>query len=381
MKDIIYRTYKKGDDKQLADLFNKAFQMNGASFIRTSKSWNWRYVQSPSFEPQMIQIAEDINSKKIIGALYVNLVEHVNFNGKKLLKGEINDVSCLPEYTRRGIAKSLMIRAIDYMKLKDCDVSILSADFHGFPRKKIYLKYGFEDIDREHVFIWLPQVFQLMREFPLFWILFPIVIPFSYIPRLIYRVFMKKRSLTSSLSYEIVRNENHFQYMRALNQIMSKNYEGFYPYTKTKYFWARINVPTQKDQPTYVVIKKNGGIIGGAEFSCVNIHSFKFKFKFKLGIVHEIFLDKSAFESNEDIQNGYSYLIDKLLNAAFKRSVGVLILFISSFENDLYYALRKINLIKFKGASIMIKRLKDKVQIGKLAKPLYIPTHISFSLP
>ena len=51
MRNIIYRAYKKGDEKQLADLFNKSFQMNGASFIRTSKSWNWRYLQSPSFEP------------------------------------------------------------------------------------------------------------------------------------------------------------------------------------------------------------------------------------------------------------------------------------------------------------------------------------------
>jgi GNAT superfamily N-acetyltransferase len=381
MENIIYRTYKKGDERQLADLFNKSFQMNGASFIRTSKSWNWRYAQSPSFEPEMIQIAEEGNIKKIIGAVYVNLVEHVNFKGEKFLKGEINDVSCLPEYTRKGIAKNLMIKAIDYMKRKDCDLSMLTADFHGFPRKKIYLKCGFEDLDRELVFVWFPRIFQLMNEFPLFWMLYPIVIPFSYIPKLIYRVFMKKRPHISSLSYEIVRNEKHFQYMRALNRIMSKYYEGFYPYSETKYSWARINVPTKKDQPTYVIVRKNGVIIGGAEFSCTNIHSFKFKFKFKIGIVHEIFLDKSAFNSIIDIQNGYSYLIDKLLIAAFRRSVGVLILFISSFENDLYYALRRTNLINFKGASIMIKKLKSEIQIGKLAKPLYIPTHISFSLP
>ena len=381
MKNIIYRTYNKGDETQLADLFNKSFQMNGASFIRTPKSWNWRYVQSPLFESEMIQIAEDINLKKLVGAICVNLVEEINFEGKKLLKGEINDVSCLPEYTRKGIAKNLMNRAISYMKSKGCDISMLSADFHGFPRKKIYLKYGFEDIDRELVFIWFPKVFQLMKDFPLFWMLFPIVIPFSYIPRLIYRVCLKKSALNSKLSFEIVRNGKHFQYMRALNRIMGKYYEGFYPYSETKYSWARINVPTKKDQPTYVIVKKNDVIIGGAEFSCTNIHSFRFKFKFKIGIVHEIFLDKSAFYSNVAIQNGYSYLIDKLLIAASRRSVGVLIFFISSFENDLHYALRRMSLVNFKGASIMIKRLKKKIQIGKLAKPLYIPTHVSFSLP
>ena len=381
MRNIIYRAYKKGDEKQLADLFNKSFQMNGASFIRTSKSWNWRYLQSPSFEPEMVQIAEDISLNLIVGVIYINLVEYVNFKGQKYLKGEINDVSCLPDYTKRGIAKNLMSRAIDYMKRKNCDVSMLSADFHGFPKKKIYLKHGFEDIDREMVFVWFPKVLQLMKEFPLFWIVFPIVIPFSYIPRLIYRVFIKRNPHITSLSHEIVRNEKHFQYMRALNQIMNKNYEGFYPYSETKYSWARINVPTKKDQPTYVIVKKDGVIIGGAEFSCTNIRSFRFKFRFKIGIVHEIFLDKSAFYSNLEVQNGYSYLIDKLLIAASRRSVGVLIFFISSFENDLYYALRRMNLVNFKGASIMIKKLKKNFQIGKLAKPLYIPTHVSFSLP
>jgi GNAT superfamily N-acetyltransferase len=381
MKNIIYRTYKKGDEKQLADLFNKAFQRNGASFIRTSKSWNWRYVQSPEFEPEMIQIAEDVDLKKIVGAICVNLVEYINFQGEKRLKGEVNDVSCLYEYTRKGITKNLMNKAISYMKGKDCDISMLTADFHGFPRKKIYLKYGFEDMDRELVFVWFPKILQLMNDFPLFWIFFPIIIPFSFIPRLIYRLFIKKSALSSNLSYEIVRNKKHFRYMRALNQIMSKQYEGFYPYTKEKYSWARINVPTKNDQPTYVTVKKNGLIIGGAEFSCIEIYSFRFKFKFKLGIVHEIFLDKNSFYSNIDVQNAYCYLIDKLLNAASKRTVGVLILFTSSFENNLYYALRKMNLINFKGASIMIKKLKKNIAIGRLAKPLYVPTHVSFSLP
>jgi hypothetical protein len=42
MVNIIYRHYKKGDDRQIADLFNRAFQMNGVGIVRTSEEWNWR---------------------------------------------------------------------------------------------------------------------------------------------------------------------------------------------------------------------------------------------------------------------------------------------------------------------------------------------------
>ena len=56
MVNIIYRHYKKGDDGQLADLFNRAFQMNGVGIVRTSEEWNWRYVKSPNFE----QIIRDL---------------------------------------------------------------------------------------------------------------------------------------------------------------------------------------------------------------------------------------------------------------------------------------------------------------------------------
>ena len=67
MVNIIYRHYQKGDDEQLADLFNRAFQMNGFGFVRTPKNWKWRYFNSPGFEAEMIQIAEDIESNKIVG--------------------------------------------------------------------------------------------------------------------------------------------------------------------------------------------------------------------------------------------------------------------------------------------------------------------------
>ena len=139
MVNITYRHYKPGDEQDLADLFNISFQQRGGG-VRTPKSWIWRYAQSPGFKAEMCQIAEDTDCNKIVGAVYANLIEKIPLDGKNYLIGDINDVSCHPDYTKRGIASNLMKRAIEYMEKEDCVFSILTASMNGFPRKKIYKK-------------------------------------------------------------------------------------------------------------------------------------------------------------------------------------------------------------------------------------------------
>ena len=104
MTTIIFRNYRKGDEQGLAEIFNIAFHQGGGGFVRTPKSWLWRYVQSPGFEPEMCQIAEDVEKNKIIGAVYANLIETIQLNSENYLVGDINDVSCHPDYAKRGVA-------------------------------------------------------------------------------------------------------------------------------------------------------------------------------------------------------------------------------------------------------------------------------------
>ena len=144
MVNIIYRNYQNGDEEQLADLYNKAFQMNGPGYLRTKENLNWRYIQYPGFESGMIQIAEDIDNNKIVGAVYVNPVEKVRLNGEICLIGSINDVSCHPRYIRKGIASNLMKMAMEYMKKTECMFDIIIADISDpieeGPALKIYTK-------------------------------------------------------------------------------------------------------------------------------------------------------------------------------------------------------------------------------------------------
>ena len=85
MVNIIYRHYKPGDEEGLAKLFNKAFPMDLGGYVRTPKNWLWRYVQSPNFEPEMCQIAEDSDTNLIVGVIYVNLVEDIIIGGDTYL--------------------------------------------------------------------------------------------------------------------------------------------------------------------------------------------------------------------------------------------------------------------------------------------------------
>ena len=381
MGSIVFRHYHDGDDNQLADLYNRSFQTNGAGLVRTPKNWNWRYVQSPNFEPEMIQIAEDIEKNKIVGSVHVSLVERVIIDDQILLNGEINDVVCHPEYMRQGIAKRLLENAIKYMTKKKCDISMLTADYSGFPRKKLYLREGYKDYDREKMFIQFPNVLNLIHDFYGFAFLAPAFLILSYIPRLLYRLIIKSQPFFDDVSYEIVRNKRHFKYMGALNRIISSQYVGFHPYTRKKYMWARINVPSKRHEPTYIMMKKNNEIIGGAAFNTANIYGFNYGLKFKVGIIHEIFLDKKKFADERNLHYGYTYLLDKLLKGATRRFAGGIIVFASSLDKSLHRALKAVKFLGFKGASVMIKSLKKDLKIKTLTKPLYIPTHVSLSIP
>lgn len=381
MVNIIYRHYIEGDDEQLADLFMKSFQMNGAGFARTAKTWNWRYAQSPGFEPEQCQLAEDTDNNLLVGAIYVNLVETIPLNGKPYITGDINDVSCHPDYTGQGIAKKLMDMSVDYMEKKNCDISMLTADYNGFPRKKIYLKYGYEDVDRNYIFFYVTNPLKLFRDLPAIGVVLPVLLFGSYVPRFLSRIRIRFNPFFKNFSCEIAINRNHYEYMEAANRIMPKNYTGWPGYTKESFKWAHINVPAERYKPTYTLLQNNNKVIGGALLTYSNIYAFKYGIKIRVGVLHEIFLDKSEFDTRRNLHLGYTYLIDKIVKAAHKRKIGGIFVQTSGIKNELYRGFRGMNFFNFRGASVMIKTMKKNIQIPKFKKPLFVPTYVNKGIP
>jgi len=381
MANIIYRHYKPGDEKMLAELFNIAFQQNGAGTVRTPKNWIWRYPQSPGFEPEMCQIAEDVNNNQIVGAVYANLIEEMPFGTKKYLVGDINDVTCHPDYTRRGIATKLLELSIAYMKKKGCKFSILSTGIKGNARKYIYKKMGFIDLVTENTFLQFPNIFQFIKNLYGFSLFILALFIFSYLPRFLNRIKIKLNNFFKNITYEIVFNKDHFVYMKAANKLIPKCYDGYPGYNKTKFIWSRIKVPSKRNKPTYILMKKEQNIIGGAVITHQNVYAFNLGIKIKMGIIHEIFLDRDKFMNRVDLNLGHVYLIDKILKAATRRFIGLLIYRSPLRDYNFNRAFRSMNFIRLKEEVIMVKELIPNLKFPQFKKPLFIPTYVSIGYP
>ena len=381
MENIVFRHYREGDDKQLAKLFNMAFNRGGIGPVRTLKGWVWRYIQSPGFEPEMCQVAEDIEKNLIVGAVYANLIEFISLNNKNYLVGDINDVSCHPEYSKRGIATKLMKMAIEYMKAKGCDFSILSTGYNGFPRNKIYKKLNYIDIERESSYMQIPNVYRLIKDIYGIIFLLPVFFILSYLPRFIQKIKMKLNPFYQDFSFEISYNRKPFEYMRLMNRILSKYYNGYRGYNKEKFIWERINVPAKDFKPTCIVIKKHKKIIGGAAITHRYLYSFKYKIKIRIGYIHEIFLEKNNFKNKQELHSGYIYLIDKILKAATYRFISVLLYNSASRDHDLHLGLKAFHFLKVRDDVLMMKVLKKHLKIPHFKKPFFIPTYVSLGVP
>jgi len=169
--------------------------------------------------------------------------------------------------------------------------------------------------------------------------------------------------------------------MNAANKIIKKFYTGFAPYDKNKFTWARINVPAERLKPTYIIVRKKEEIIGGAVITHRNLHSFKYGLKIRIGIVHEVFLDKSQFKNKRDLHFGYIFLIDKILKAAARRNIGVLVNNSCYSDIGLNKALKSMAFLKFGSGTIMMNKLNEEIKSLKPKKPIHLPTYVSFGTP
>ncbi len=382
MTNIIFRHYQEGDDRQLVDLFMRAFLRNGKSFLRSTKIEKWRYSKSPKFEPEMVQIAEDVEKDKIVGSVFVNLVENLNINGKAYLIGDINDVASHPDYIQRGIATKLMKMAIEYMKQKNCDLSILTADREGIARKKLYLRLGYRDLTYSNLYLALPHPFQLIKDLPIVILLFPAILYFAIVPRLMLKLKILFSSFFKDFSYNIIFNKKHLTYMNKVNTILPKYYIGFSKYDKEKLEWARVNVPSKREIPTYILVKKGNKTIGGACFTYERILMPKSNIKFRMCIIHEIFIEKELFPNAKLLGLGFQYLFEKILRAAIQRKLGIVLYYGDSNDNNLRNSIRKLCFLIIKGSVLMVKIINPQLSLAKIKKkPIFIPTYISVGFP
>lgn len=141
--EIEVRTYKKGDEVRLAEIYSECF---GPATPREVKKWHRR--------------AKVLPEHVFIGEVEGKLVSSVTLEFKKLHLGEdvyvktggIAGVCTDSDCRRRGVATNLMKQALNYTKQSGISTSALFTDL-DIPAHRIYSRFGFIDVATFQSFI------------------------------------------------------------------------------------------------------------------------------------------------------------------------------------------------------------------------------------
>jgi ribosomal protein S18 acetylase RimI-like enzyme len=381
-KGIIYRNFKPGDEFGLANTFNFGFQQNGAFQAKTAHNFHWRYIDFPGYEPRQINVAEDEDTGEIVGCV-MGAPQDYLFGGKSFTFGLINDVTTVPGYGGRGIAKNLMKMALNYFQDKNMDFSSLSADPHGFPRAKIYCPLGYEDNCNTNTLVHFTSYKMLARRMP-------IMIPFlpalsvlwipAFIPYLKYRSSFRKTPFkisepkeiiagvdseadqndgsvnsdidkkiqdyldslsTGRYTVEILHYKGTEEFRVRMNEICSNQFEGYHPYSREEWIWSRKG-SSRMYKSSHIAIRdsKTDKIIAGSIITSHNEYINMIGAKMRTGTFKNLFLDephitaelgiKTAKVSNDSALNSRTEVIGKSIGEMYK------ILFLGTIKASLY---------------------------------------------
>lgn len=394
---IIFRNYKPGDDQGLAEVFNYGFQQNGFGDLRTAKSFHWRYIDNPSFEPENINIAEDKNTGKIVGSI-MGTVEPYYIHGKKYLFGSINDVCTFPGYNGRGIAKNLLKMAINYFYKKNTEFSSLSADPNGFPRSRIYIPAGYVDMHKLYAIIHITNYKTIMKSIPGMAMFLPALSLYKISPYLtnfkyrnsIKRLNYRPKNKINSMKYsvEILHGTATEEYRKAFNEVGMRQYDCFRPFTKDEWVWMRKKAISKRTKPTQTVIRdaKTDQIIGGTILGTNVMQGVKMGLKVRLGAIKDVFVDEKfiseSFNPNKDaslrknvleeIKEVYKLLFSSTITASEERENFVTLFMTGNdFINGCWGAVHS-GFIMVPGGTHMVRQMRTDLPYPKLTKPFYL---------
>jgi len=370
--DITYRTYQPGDDEQITDLFNSAFQMNGGGVLRTPKSWHWRFADDPEFLPEGIKLAE--YRGRIVSSVIAG-VTHATFFGREYTFGTINDVATNPKFVGKGFARALLRDALQYLEDQQVDYGTLDADPSGHPRSKMYIPAGFYDYERSKTIIKVVKSRQLVRNNPLFLAAFPMTYPLAHFRHRFYPRFHSGR-----FEMEVYHNKRFPAFRDAFNRVLPQFYEGSRQYTPERWAWAREDVPSPRFRPSFAVVKEGRKIVAGITITKQNLYACKYGFKVALACIQDLFVDKEEASTPEEMEEIHDLLLRAAHKAAADRNCGLIFGQLSPTDKSLTLSCRRCGwLVIPVGGVHMFKPMGIPDKIPQARKPLYIFPEDSFS--
>ncbi len=363
--EIKYRTFQVGDEEQLSDLFNRAFQSNGGGFIRTPKSFHWRYVEEPDFLPEGIKLAE--YRGRIVGSVIAS-VTHATFFGRKYTLGTINDVATRPEFFGKGISRMLLREALQFLEDQKVDYGTLDADPSGHPRSKLYLPAGFQDYLQTRTIIKIVKSRQLVRDNPVFLAAFPVMYPLAHLRQQFYPRYHSDR-----FDIDVIHNKRYPVYRDAFNHALQRFYEGYRTFTPERWAWARENVPSPRFRPSFAVVKEGRKIVAGITIIKQNIYAFKYGFKITMATIQDLFVDKSVARTPEEMEEIHDLLLRATHKAAANRNCGLIFGQLSSNDKAFTLSCRRCGWLVIPiGGVHMFKPMGVQDHLPLPKKPLFI---------
>lgn len=302
--EIKIRNYEEGDAEGIVNLFNRAFATNFVQLVRTPESWKWRYAGRPGFRKENVILATA--GGKIVGSTMVTF-RNLHFD-RDYKFGMIDDVATLPSFRGRGIARKMMLHAIEYMKSENCDASGLFADPNGVA-KDLYLALGYENAHFFHTFFRPLNVRQIA-------IAVPFLAPAAHLFAL-WRIteLGKTRGDTAFLKPE------DSAFLDALNSRYSA-LAGFAKLDQKFWNWMRTDAPPAH-RPLVLALKRGGEIAGGATLTR-HTTAF-FGRELRLGWINEFFFEGDADPLRELIKSGVDApFLSTLVSCKDKSRIGLL---------------------------------------------------------
>ncbi|MFX1449809.1 MAG: GNAT family N-acetyltransferase, partial [Promethearchaeota archaeon] len=216
---IKYRTFQDGDEPGIDKLFHSAFCQTRFCQPRTIEFWEWKYKKRPPrFIPEGIMLAE--KNGIIVGSVIVTF-HKMRFGDNEFLFGGIDDVATCPILEKRGIARNLMERAIEFTKDYGAEASVLMADPRGHARR-LYKKLGYIYKTYYSLFTKINNPLKFKNEilpiFPFF--------PLFYLMKL----KAKRKKKETDIQFEIQKGEQQ-EFIKKINE-HNKNFIGGNTYDK-----------------------------------------------------------------------------------------------------------------------------------------------------
>ncbi|MHA1378000.1 MAG: GNAT family N-acetyltransferase [Candidatus Helarchaeota archaeon] len=304
---IKYRTFEDGDEDGIVKLFNSAFCQQPLCHLMTREFWEWKYKKRPPrFIPEGILIAE--KKRTIVGSVIVTF-HRKNFGEHNFLFGGIDDVATCPVLQKRGIARNLMEKAIDFTKNYGADASVLMADPRGHARR-LYKKLGYVYNNYFSIYAKIINPLKIKNDILPLTPFIPLFFLLNIRPKF-------KKYKFEGIQFKILK-DNQTEFLNIVNRI-NKKFLGSNLYNEDYWLWCR-RIRPKRHKGIVLAVNMDKRIVGGGTI----VKSFFRVYKYY--ITHYVLSD--LFVNNTEKIEGMSWQILKKLEAIASLQVPLMLAFV-----------------------------------------------------